>query len=45
MNDDCDPQGNFNFLEMYYCDFENALGNTGKTVAFVPIGVSNLIIS
>ena len=36
--DDCQPQGNFNFLKMYYCDFESWFGSTGKLVAFVPIG-------
>lgn len=36
--DDCAPQGNFGFLELYYCDFHNAFGKTGGLIAFIPVG-------
>ena len=36
--DDCAPGGNFNFLEMYYCVFNDWFGETGMKVAIAPIG-------
>lgn len=36
--DDCKPGGNFDFLYMYYCTFDNWVGETGKKILIVPVG-------
>jgi hypothetical protein len=45
VQDHCDPQSNFNFYTMYYCNFQHHLGKTGGAFAFVPLGVSSLHFS
>lgn len=41
----CSPQGNFNFLKLYFCDFDNAFGSKGRFFAFAPVGCLFLFIA
>ena len=42
-DNNCEPQGNFDFLRLYYCDFEAGFGKA-KLYLFIPVGVSNFIL-
>ena len=44
-NEQCNPESNFNFLDLYYCDFDHAFGKTGMVIAFVPIGLLFVFIA
>jgi solute carrier family 24 (sodium/potassium/calcium exchanger), member 6 len=37
VNDNCDPQSNFDFLDLYYCKFGNTFGSS-KLITFLPLG-------
>lgn len=34
----CDPEGNFNFFELYYCSMQH-MSNTARNLIFVPFGL------
>lgn len=42
--DDCEADCNFNFIPMYYCSLGNTFGDTGKVIAFIPIGIALMFI-
>ena len=42
--EDCAPNGNFNFLTTYYCDFRGTFGDSGKIYAFIPFSVLLMVI-
>ena len=35
----CDPESNFNFFTLFYCTFDEKLGDKGKYFMFIPLGI------
>ena len=40
----CEPQSIFNFLELYYCAFQQTFGDVGKILVFIPCGALFMFI-